>query len=208
MPNILQNIGNNLSNLAHTIVGNIYPETYHAQPYMPGFGEVSPEKMTLIPPQYQADVQEVAKHTGRPINEIAYHISQENSTWDPQAIGKQDKNDFGITQLNSEYAIPAITKQMGINKSFFEQQYGHPFDKTNPSDQIKGYGVYWNYLKHNALPEQHINHPTNWDITMAYNMGPTGYARYKNGTPTEDDTNKYNIYSKKFSNQQATLQSQ
>lgn len=132
-----------------------------------------------IPKEYAYDVGWTSQHTGIPIERLAMQFHTENGgNWDPKLTGMKDPRDYGVTQLNRDYAIPDITgKSTGVN--WFKKVTGHEFDINDPHDQILGAGVYMNLLRQYQLPQAGIKAPTDDDVIGSYHTGATKYANTK-----------------------------
>jgi len=130
-----------------------------------------------VPKQFAGAVSRAAAHTGIPMDTVIRHFTAENGgVWDPTLRGRQDPNDFGVTQLNP-LAVGAITGT-GYKGApdFFRQNFGRAFNPTSGDDQILGAAVYLNRLRQFDLPEAGIKKPTNKDVLLSYNLGARNYA--------------------------------
>lgn len=157
------------ANAAETAVGNMLPgRTLNYQrpaaPVIPG-----------VPSQYAPDVASVIQHTGMGTSTIAAELNQENGgNWSPTLQGKANPNDYGPAQINTSPTGAAAELQ---KTPFFQNAYGHPFNVKNPDDNIKGMGVYLNYIRQYLLPSRGIKNPTDAQVIAAYNnLGAPGKA--------------------------------
>lgn len=169
---ILNSIGNAVGGVEN-FLGGFLPSnesTYVAAPQKPtaiSYG---------VPAQYAPDVDWAAQHMNMPVDRVVQQLKTENGgNWDPRLVGKTNRGDYGISQLNRNDAIPDITGQStGVN--WFQNNVGHHFDINDGHDQIRGMAVYMNLLKQQDLPKYGIKNPTDDDVVGAYNVGARGYA--------------------------------
>lgn len=112
---------------------------------------------------------------------FAGQITAENGgNWSPTLAGRADPTDHGITQMNP-VAEAVITGRAGPGVNYFKAATGHEYDRTNPSDQINGMGVYLKYLRQQGLPAAGVSSPSSTAVQTAYNTGARGYANAQGG---------------------------
>ncbi len=157
------------ANAAGNAIGSVLPSrtlNYQrpAPPVIPG-----------VPSQYAPDVESVISRTGMPTTTIAAELNQENGgNWSPTLQGKANPSDYGPAQINTGPTGAAAELQ---KTPFFQNAYGHPFNVKNPDDNIKGMGVYLNYIRQYLLPSRGVKNPTDAQVIAAYNsLGAPGKA--------------------------------
>jgi len=148
-----------------------------------------------IPKQYVAAMQAASKHTSIPLKDMASHFTAENgNNWDPKLRGIADPSDFGITQLNP-LSISTITGTVSKNAhDYFKDNFGHSFNPEDGNDQILASAVYLNHIRQFGLPSLGIKNPTNRDVIISYNMGPTGYVNSLKPNAPKDLVNRRKRY--------------
>lgn len=132
-----------------------------------------------VPAQYGQDVSDVINHTGMGTSTILGELRQENGgNWSPTLQGKANPSDYGPAQINTS----ATGAGAELAKTpFFQNAYGHAFNVKNPDDNIKGMGVYLNYIRQYLLPSRGVKNPTNAQVIAAYNsLVPSIGKAYQN----------------------------
>lgn len=120
-----------------------------------------------VPAQYQQPVEDDINHTGMGTSTILGMLKNENGgNWSPTLRGQQNPNDLGPAQINTG---PTGAGAELAKTPYFQNAYGHPFNVNNAGDNIRGMGVYLNYIKQYLLPAQGIQNPTDEQVIGAYN---------------------------------------
>lgn len=120
-----------------------------------------------VPSQYQQPVEDDINHTGMGTSTILGMLKNENGgNWSPTLRGQQNPNDVGPAQINTS---PTGAGAELAKTPYFQNAYGHPFNVNNGGDNVRGMGVYLNYIKQYLLPAQGIKNPTDEQVIGAYN---------------------------------------